>query len=372
MPEPDFLKSPMERVAELLRQAFDPDASEEARRNACEELKSFTEKSLRELAMDGDWRHILNVLDGSAADAELPGDGEWSSNEEPWAEKELQDLPLPMAQAPVLDLYTQDLRWLMRDDYRAEPLVLPSLPSAQMSPTERVALGATASPKRLMPDEALVRSLPWALVNHGATLLTMWETWPDRSELLRAFLEETIGRRAELGVPPRLAARIEDLVSESGMLQDWFDSVATDIDRFVETEILEFLPVEQIADRHLMLRLHVAHAVRLAEITNGAIIAAAELYATVRLLRAAAAKDLLRAWHEGGGDPVAAVRKYDEMNKANDCFYDRAYRGVLRQPDAASLNRLTTGERQAVALAREVRARGGRRSGFLAQGDNLI
>lgn len=373
MTEPDFLKNPMEKIAALLRVAFDPEAAIEARHAACEQMKRLSQSALRKLASDEDWRYILNVLAGDTLDATIPGDGPWSENPDSWRGPQPQpNYTARLAQPPILDLYTQDLRWLMRDDYRLRPFVIAGRPEPLATPSDRVAASTAVTAASLTASEEVVRRLPWAMVNHGAMLLTLWETWPERPGLIRAFLEESIREGAELGIPPRLALRIESLLSESPGLQAWFDTVATQIDRFVAVEALDFLSVEELADRHLALRLSVARAVRDAEITNATIISAAELYATVRLLRAAAGKDVLRVWHEGGGNALAAVRIYDAMCKRNECFYDRAYRGVLRQPMYSSIIRLSDGERQALAFVRELRLRADQNSGFLSPGDLLL
>lgn len=361
----------MERLAALLRTALDPDVSEAARREACEQLKNINERTLRELALDSDWRQILNILSGNAPELELARAADSTDDSAPWLETARpSDLVIPLTRVSVLEIYTHDLRWLTRDDYRLEPLVATSKPQRGLRPSERVAICASAVPHPPVADEAVVRRLPWTMLNHGALLQLLWETWPERQDLLRAFLEESIGGRADLGIPPRLATKIEENLSESSELQEWFDSLAMALDHMIEAEFFDFLSVEQLVGHHLRLRLKIAEAVRQAEIMNTPMVAVTELYATVRLLRVAARKDLLRAWHEGSGQIPAVVQIYDLMNKKNDCIFDRAYRAVLRQPDTATLARLTDGERQTLALVRELRNRSGQQSGFLSHSDD--
>lgn len=271
-------------------------------------------------------------------------------------------LPLP---APVLHLHAQDLRWLVGDDFRAEPLLVSRPGSLISDPVARLALGASATATKMAGREDVVRRLPWGLMNHGAWLNTLSEWWPERPELQAAYLEESLGRRAELGVPPRLALQLQTSLSGNAAASAWFSELARWVDPFLDTEIMDFLSVDELAERHLTLRVEIARRVRAAEITNPALISGVELWATVRLLRTAAGRDVSRAWHASKGRMEDVAQSYHTLLKEDSLFFDRAFRAVLRQPEAASLRQLPRFDLQAMALTRELQA------GLLAGGGLL-
>lgn len=365
-----FMESPLERIRALLATALDHSRPEEERREAFEALQSLSKDFLRKLSMDSDWQHVLNLL-GGEADGEMPGDGPWSEPEPDWAPGGApRPSSAPSSTAAILDTYANDLRWLVRDDYRTEPLVVAEPLGPDAGVIERIAAGAAAVPTEVSSEDDLVRRLPWGLMNHGAYLLTLRETWPNRSDLHRLYLEESLMRHADRGVPPRLAARLEDLLATHRPGRKWFAEAAEWVDNYVDAEVLDFLTAEELADRHLHLRMEIARRVRQAEITDSGLVTGLEMYATLRVLRTAASRDLTRAWHDVDGDVEGALRRYDELNRGNELFFDRAFRAVLRQPSIDTVRQLSDGERQAAALARSIRRRGARNSGFLAHGEN--
>lgn len=356
MGEPDFLKNPLERIAEILSIALNPDASPEARAAACEEIKYLPEDFLRRLALDSEWQYIQSLLEGEAV-GELPGDGPWT----------LPD-PLDSCNAELqtrdsrnirnFETYTRDLQWLVRDDYLSPPHLIEQALVSDVSPNERIASCAAATPCPLTnPSADQIRRLAWSMLNHGEAILTIGQIWPNRLDLMEAFLRECLTQKVHQGVPPRLAARIESLIANRPDLQQWFGNVVAEIDEFLDAEILDFLSVDALIERHMDLRLGVAHAVRRSEITCAPLVAATELFATVSLLRACANRDVTRSWYEGKGDPQQAYYVYQRLNRYNDLVFARAFQAVVQKPTPTHLQNLGARDWSALGFSYEIQRR---------------
>ncbi|HEX7123202.1 MAG TPA: hypothetical protein VF178_12575 [Gemmatimonadaceae bacterium] len=357
MSEPDFLKGPFDLVADLIQAAFDPNASAQDRAQACERIRGLSETFLRDLALDGDWRHLLGMLAGEET-GELAGDGPWSSR------CPIDNPPEPVqtpagahAIRPLFCLYIQDLRRLVSDDYLDTPPVPIEPLHAEDAPSTLVEASAGAVVRPREPTPEYMRRLPWTLLNPGIGLLAMADRWPGATEALAAYWDEVVRRRAPMGVPYRLAEVLARSLAASPSRREIFDEIARWVHTYVEREVFDFLTLDDLTERHFDLRLGVASWLRGAELTEPKTVAAIEIYATCTLLRHAATADLMHCWREGKADPKRATEAFRRFNQRGDPLFERALRAVLRQPTDAMAARVTAQERQALNMVRHVRQR---------------
>lgn len=355
MNEPDFLKSPFERIAQILTIALNPDASAEARAKACEELKRLPEKLLRALALDSDWQHIQALLDGEDVE-DMPGDGPWTHPQP--IEGVYSNVPRAEPESmPPFELYFPDIHELMRHDYHWPPALIETLITTTASPIERAVTSAAATTNPIRPTGDQLRKLAWSMLNHGEALWAIGESWPNQPQLIEVFMEECVTQRVHRGIPPRLGIHIEHLIVERPTLQQWFASVVDEIDSYLDAEIFDFLQLESLVEHHVSLRVGVAHAVRMAEITCPSMVAAMELFATVALLRTCANQDVVRCWQESKGDPTETRLLYKRLNRENKLLFAKAFQAVTQKPDEKCLKKLSMRDREALNWSYELQRR---------------
>jgi hypothetical protein len=359
MSEADFSRSPFDVVADLVATATDPTQPPERRDAACEGLKALTSQFLQQLAMDSDWRFLVTAMGREGVTGEMAGDGPWSGP--------IDGVDMPSDAAapatgplrvmrPFLASSTQDLRRLINDDFRDAPFVPPAPLLASLSPAARVAACANAVPTSAVASEAFIRGLPWAVLNHGSAILAVGDWWPEQPAMLERYWHECLTAAPNLGVPYRLARRLDGYLTNNPDRQRWFDDVVTWVESYVRNEVFEFLPSEVLTDRHLALRVGVADHMRRAEITDPMLAGSVDLLATVHVLRLAAHWDLQIAWDAGRGNPRLALAAYRERNNSGEMWFEQGLRAVLRPVPAEMLRSFSDRERQAVALTRQLRA----------------
>lgn len=371
-------QSPFDVVSPLIVAALDPNGTPATRDAAIDALRHLSEPFLRSLAMDADWALVLRSLAGEKDLPELAGDGPWSeqveadaSTEPAWREVAETGSAAPAARrVPVLGLHINDIRWLVGDDFRA-PTELPGrIPRPDEPLFERLRLSAASLP--VSPAEAAHRIGETAAVRliTGVALLEAVDQRGMPRDVAEEFWSTVLPWRIAPGVPPHLARFVLQATAGRRDQRDWFEGVAESAERLIDTELLDFLSVDDLTALHFRLRLDVAERARFAEVLDPALLAAADLFVIVRLLQAAARKDLALAWAAGKGRAGAATTALHKLNAAGELVVERALYAVARQPEAAQLAALSPRQWQALAVQRAARERDrdAQERGYLAKG----
>lgn len=256
-----------------------------------------------------------------------------------------------------LEPYHRDLQRLINADFADEPLIPQDPMHGGLSAQEFIRRSAESVPVPRGPDELFVERIPWAVLNHGLALMDLRHHWPDREEVHALFWRTVTGEAVHRGIPPMLGIPLQALLERRSQDAAWFYETGQALEEIVSTVRFSGRELTELTVAHLQLRVAVATRVREAEITHPVVVAAAELFGTVRFLRAGATADVERAWRSGGCDPERASKVFREHDRRAELFAESALRAVLHQPRADALSGLLPCHREALAFARAMRVR---------------
>jgi hypothetical protein len=357
--DPEFLESPYDRVTRLIRAATNPESSEASREQAAREIASTAPEDLRILALDGDWRFLLSVFANDPSAGDYAGDGFWSVNAQWEGDEHMRAQSPPQPPAFQMELHCESLRLLLVDDLH-EARLARYRPTEPRSAERRILLASSARTEAPEPTVRYARRLAWSLVEPGAGLEHVIEQSGGDDRLIIAFVDEVLRREAHLGIPPRLARALLRVIRRRTDAQDWTTGVLESMDALAATRMIDGMSQESLEELYLEMRIDVARRARTAEISDARLLAAAEVYAGVRLLKQAAMLDLRRAWNEtraAGGTPRDAANLYQVMDYQQQHMTARALPALYSQPRPRVIARLAASDRDVLGFAGAIRRR---------------
>lgn len=347
--------SVFERVRGLIACAMDPDRVAAARDRACRELARMDPEDLRRLAMDADWQFVADALAG--ADVGQSYDQETDL----WPDEEGKDGSPPSSAAHScsapglrLEVYAHDIRRLVNEDFADKPECARRSLDDSMPASEIVRHCALAVPVEAWSAD-VARQLPCSRLGAGVALLDErpWAQSPGVN--LMSFWSSALAPVTGRGVPRSLARAMLMAVAEQPRSENAFWDCVEHIDRKIGGIVMAMADAQTFVQLNLSLRTLVARWARRSEMMCAAQIAALELYASSRLIKAAGIGDLDEAWREGRGRAVAAMNAFRERNQSGGLRYEMAVRAVLTQPTGRMLESLSAADREALRFASGVR-----------------
>jgi hypothetical protein len=354
--------SPFERVSKLIEAALNPEGTHESRTAALRGIAELDAGFLRLLSMDGDWRFILSIFANDPIAGDYPGDGAWTSGSE-WEgdEHRAHTQPTPasgLAPRPLIHLYCDDIQRMLTDDL-VTPFVTPRRLRLGAGMAQRMEAARKAVASEVSPSQSFVRRLAWSVLDVGGALQAFATESAEEEDILSAYIDEVTRCHAHLGVPRRFAETMHALVAHRPAERDWLYAANEATETRAAQRMVDCMLQEAIEAVYLELRLQVATSARMAEIANPRVIACAELYCAIRILKQAGALDLRRVHAETlreGGSGVDLMNRYQMMEIQYENLFARAIPAVYSQPMTSNVGRLAERERSALMYAQAIQS----------------
>lgn len=369
MHDPEFLREPLETLAQLLDSITDPDTQPSERARHARHLGALPAEYWQRLALDGDWQHLRRqLLGGEIEDGTLAGDGPWSRPEPDLRVPERR----PALPTHLVTLYLGDLRTVTADEFSSTPSLPISPTLAGQSPARWAHDLSYAAPRHYEDTDDFGHALAWVCLHPTFAMQMLIQRYGAGSPALAAFTEAWETRPIGDALPPLVAEAVDRALSAAREDdQAWYDTVTRATLRQVATQFDGHWSAldGDVATRLLLaLRLAIAHGARAAEVLDPHVLAAAELSSVVAVLRSAGAEDIRRFRAHGttpdGFDPWRAVQWLQRTNATGVFASEVALTHLLRQPSDALREALDDADRHALRfLLERARVGGIHRSG---------